>query len=130
MKKGLTAILVAALLIAACITEFAYVNRTFDGLNAEITVLSAEIDKDAESVARPETLLAVNKINDYWNKRKAAVQVMLNHLLLIEYEAKIVRLKSDIELNDRNLARIDLEQLRAMTTELKNLYAPFIRNVF
>ncbi len=130
MKKGITVVIIAAILITVCILEFAYVRKTFDVLEADIKTLMTEIENDNENVRRDATLSQVQKISDYWHKRKTATQVMLNHLLLIEYDAKIARLKSDIEINDRNLSKIDVDQLYSMTAELKELHSPFVQNVF
>lgn len=130
MKKGLIVIIIAAVMLTACALELTYVHNTFDKMEFEITSLMAEIEKDDENVRNPQTLQMVNGISELWDKRKRLAEVMLNHILLIEYDSKIARLKSDIEVDDRDLAKVDADQLHTMTVELKELHTPHIHNIF
>jgi len=129
MKKLFFVAIIAAAVLTACFMELAYVHNTFNRLNTDIEALITAIEKDND-VGRAETLEMINDINDYWENRKRLVQVMLNHLLLLEYDAKITRLKSDMEVGDANLTRIDAAQLHSMTKELKELYTPHFHNIF
>lgn len=127
MKKGLIVIFIAAVMLTASALELAYVHKTFDKMNSEIEILIAEL---ASSDSASKSLDRINGISDYWDKHKRTAEVMLNHILLIEYDSKLARLKSDIEVDDIDLSRIDADQLLAMTVELKSLHTPQIHNIF
>lgn len=127
MKKGLIVIIIASVMLAACVFELIYVNNTFTKMNSEIEALIVELERNEDS---SHALKRVNGISEYWDKHKRLTEVMLNHILLIEYDSKIARLKSDIEVDDRDLSKIDADQLHAMTIELKSLHTPQIHNIF
>ena len=99
-------------------------------METKIERLLAEIGKDEENVRRKETLDMAADIKAYWNKKKRMTEVMLNHILLIEYDSRINRLKSNIETDEVNLSKIDGDQLLEMTRELNNLHTPHIHNIF
>jgi len=99
-------------------------------MKTKIEHLLVEIEKDKENVRRKETLDMAADIKAYWNKKKRMTEVMLNHILLIEYDSRINRLKSNIETDEVNLSKIDGDQLLEMTRELNNLHTPHIHNIF
>jgi hypothetical protein len=99
-------------------------------METKIERLLNEIEKDKENVRRAETLEMAADIKNYWDKKKRATEVMLNHILLIEYDSRITRLKSNVETDEANLSKIDGDQLLEMTKELKNLHTPHIHNIF
>ena len=130
MKKGLTVIIIAAVMLTACILELIYVRNTFSKMDVMVESLLVEIDKDGENVKRAETLDKAAEIKSFWDKRKRLTEIMLNHILLIEYDARIARVKSNIETNERELSVIDGDQLQKMTKQLKELHTPYIHNIF
>ena len=117
-------------MITACILELLYVNHTFAQMETQMESLIAEIETDEADVLRAQTIDKATEIKNYWDKRKKLTEVMLNHILLIEYDAKIARMKSDIEVNDRDLSKIDADQVLEMTKQLKELHTPHIHNIF
>jgi len=130
MKRGLIFITIASVMLTACILELVYVRNTFDKMCVKVESLIVAIETDEEDAIRPETLRQAKDLKEFWNKRKRLTEVMLNHILLIEYDARIARVQSDIEVGDRDLAKIDADQLLEMTRELKDLHTPYIHNVF
>ena len=129
MKKGLAVIIIAAIMLTACILEIIYVHNTFTKMDVMVESLLVEIDKDEENVKRAQTLDKANEIKNYWDKRKRLTEIMLNHILLIEYDARITRVKSNIETNERELSVIDGDQLQKMTKQLKELHTPHFHNI-
>jgi len=99
-------------------------------METKIARLLVEIEKDTENVKRAETLEMAAGIKNYWVKKRRLTEVMLNHILLIEYDSRINRLKSNVEVNEGNLSKIDGDQLLEMTKELRNLHTPHIHNIF
>ena len=130
MKKGIFVIIIAAVMLTACVLEVLYVRNTFTHMEKQVEILIAEIETDEADMLRAQTLNKAEEIKNYWDKRKRLTEIMLNHILLIEYDAKILRIKSDIEVNDRDLSKIDADQVLEMTRQLRELHTPHIHNIF
>jgi len=130
MKKGIFVLIIAAVMITACVLELLYVNKTFAHMETQMEILIAEIETDEVDVLRAQSIGKAKEIKSYWDKKKRLTEVMLNHILLIEYDAKISRMVSDIEVNDRDLSKIDADQVLKMTRQLKELHTPHIHNIF
>ena len=130
MKRAVIILVIAAAMLTGCVLEIIYVHNTFNKMEAQVESLIAEIESDEVDVLRAQTLNKAADIKVYWDKRKRLTEVMLNHILLIEYDARIARVVSNIEVNDRSLAKIDSDQLLEMTRELKELHTPHIHNIF
>ena len=128
--KGFIVLLIAAVMVTACVLELFYVDKTFAQMETKVERLLVEIEKDTENVKRAETLEMAADMKAFWNKKKRLTEIMLNHILLIEYDSRINRLKSNVETNEANLSKIDGDQLLEMTRELRNLHTPHIHNIF
>ena len=130
VKKGVFVLIIAAVMITACVLELLYVNKTFAHMETQMEILIAEIETDEADVLRAQTVGKATEIKGYWDKKKRLAEVMLNHILLIEYDAKISRMVSDIEVNDRDLSKIDADQVLEMTRQLRELHTPHVHNIF
>ena len=70
MKKVVVILVVFALMIGAMIGEIVYVNKFYNGLQADLEAVAVSIDADEEHVDNAQTVAMGDNLVKNWDKGK------------------------------------------------------------
>ena len=106
MKKRVIIWVVYALMLGAMIGESVYVNKFYNGVQADLTVIAESIERNEEHVDNPETVELCDKLVKKWEKGKDILLMLQNHNTVRNFDDKIVSLYAVVKSDNYNDAVI------------------------
>ena len=129
MKKVVIILVVFCLMIGAMIGEIVYVNKFYNGLQADLEVIAESIEANEEHVQNPETLKYCDDLLKKWEKGKRTLLMLQNHNTVRNLDDKIVSLAAVVKSDNYNDSVIFVQSAINYIDDVLLDSIPFLSNL-
>lgn len=106
MKKVIIILAVFSVMVGAMIGELVFVNKFYNGIQADLEVIAESIDNHEENVQNDVTIGLCEKLVEKWEKGKDILLMLQNHNTVRNLDEKIVSLSAVVKSDNFNDAVI------------------------
>lgn len=128
MKRALSVIFIVVLLIGFGIWELLAVNNFIEQVNAKVTDLNDQFPSTQQSLQ--ELSPVAEELYDFWYVHENLLCLLHNHKDLTIITETITRLKTNIQLNNYDNAKQEMDLLKAETEKLSHNMTFSSQNIF
>lgn len=129
MKKLIAIAVIFALMIGGAIWEIEFTTRTYSDIYDGLLRLEDSFARH-EDVKNEESVAIMNDVYSTWQESKEALFCLGNHNVLRMVDEKIVSLKSMVDTNYTDDARIILQVALSLVKAVQNDSVPNPTNMF
>ncbi len=129
MKKLIIITVVFAIMLGAMIGEVIYVNKFYNGIQADLTLISESIEQNKDNVDNPETNELCKKLVKKWEKGKNILLMLQNHNTVRNFDDKIVCLAAVVASDNYNDAVIFVESAINYIDDVLLDSIPYLSNI-
>lgn len=129
MKKVIVILAVFAVMVGAMITELVYVNKFYNGIQADLEVIAESIEAHEEHVDAPETVELCGKLLNKWENGKRTLLMLQNHNTVRNLDEKIVSLEAVVKSDNYNDAVIFVQSAINFIDDILLDSMPYITNL-
>ncbi|MDE5592885.1 MAG: DUF4363 family protein [Clostridiales bacterium] len=130
MKKVVVILVVFALMVGAMIGEIVYVNKFYNGLQADLEVVAASIEANEEHVDNAQTVDMCDKLVKKWEKGKRTLLMLQNHNTVRNLDDKIISLQKVVKSDNYNDAVIFVHSAINYIDDVLLDSIPYLSNIF
>ena len=121
---------VFALMLGAMIGEIVYVNKFYNGLQADLEVVAASIEANEEHVDNTQTVEMCDKLVKKWEKGKRTLLMLQNHNTVRNLDDKIISLQKVVKSDNYNDAVIFVHSAITYIDDVLLDSIPYLSNIF
>ncbi len=125
MKRFVTAIVLFAITIAACVAETIFLENTVNSFSQDITNATREADKENLESAMQLT----DNIVDKWQEEQAFISTFINHDRLEEIGQSIISMKTNLKKGQIEDFFVESEVAKLQLNHLRDTESPTIQNI-
>lgn len=129
MKKAIIILCVFAVMVGAMITELVFVNKFYNGLQAELEVVAESIELNESNVSNAETVALCEKVAGKWEKGKRALLLLQNHNTVRNLDEKIISLVAVVKSDNYNDAVIFAQSAINFVDDILLDSMPYLSNL-
>ena len=129
MKKAIVILSVFALMVGAMIAELIFVNKFYNGLQAELEIVAESIEQNEEHVDNAETIALCERTVQKWEKGKHTLLLLQNHNTVRNLDEKIVSLVAVVKSDNYNDAVIFVQSAINFVDDILLDSVPFLTNI-
>lgn len=111
VKKWIFMILLSALLVAGCVYESVYINKSFNWLINSLETLQIELTENKEKIDNEDLISKSYSIHENWHKRVKNLKCLIWHTWVKDVEIGLARISVYVEENDFTEAYAELASL-------------------
>ncbi|MBP3581966.1 MAG: DUF4363 family protein [Clostridia bacterium] len=130
VKKWIIMLSLILILVAGCIIESIYVNKSFEWLINSLESLQITITENKESIDNQEIINTSHKIHEEWHKRVKVLKCLIWHTGIKDVETGFARISVYIEENDYTEAYAEIATLIDYTAHYLDDFRISIDNIF
>lgn len=130
VKKWIIMLSLILILVAGCIIESIYVNKSFEWLINSLETLQITITENKESIDNQEIINTSHKIHEEWHKRVKVLKCLIWHTGIKDVETGFARISVYIEENDYTEAYAEIATLIDYTAHYLDDFRISIDNIF
>ncbi len=104
-------ILISFVLVAGCVIETTYVNKSFNWLINSLETLQIEIKENKENIDSDKIKLQAHGIHETWHKKVKILRCVIWHTGIKDVEIGLARISVYIEENDYTEAYAEIASL-------------------
>lgn len=129
MKKAIIILCVFAVMVGAMITELVFVNKFYNGLQAELEVVAESIELNEAHVSNAETVALCESVASKWEKGKRALLLLQNHNTVRNLDEKIISLVAVVKSDNYNDAVIFAQSAINFVDDILLDSMPYLSNL-
>lgn len=129
MKKVIVIVVVFLIMIGGMIGEITYVNKFYNGLQADLEAIARSIDENEEHVQNPQTEQLCDAMLKKWEKGKRALLMLQNHNTVRNLDDKLVSLAAVVGSDNYNDAVIFVQSAINYIDDVLLDSVPFLSNI-
>ena len=129
MKKVIVIVVVFLIMIGGMIGEITYVNKFYNGLQADLEAIAQSIDENEEHVQNPQTEQLCDAMLKKWEKCKRALLMLQNHNTVRNLDDKLVSLAAVVGSDNYNDAVIFVQSAINYIDDVLLDSVPFLSNI-
>ncbi len=129
MKKVIVIVVVFLIMIGGMIGEITYVNKFYNGLQADLEAIAQSIDENEEHVQNPQTEQLCDAMLKKWEKGKRALLMLQNHNTVRNLDDKLVSLAAVVGSDNYNDAVIFVQSAINYIDDVLLDSIPFLSNI-
>ena len=129
MKKVIVIVVVFLIMIGGMIGEITYVNKFYNGLQADLEAIAQSIDENEEHVQNPQTEQLCDAMLKKWEKGKRALLMLQNHNTVRNLDDKLVSLAAVVGSENYNDAVIFVQSAINYIDDVLLDSVPFLSNI-
>ena len=118
------------MLIAGCIIESLYVNKSFEWLINSLESLQITITENKEKIDSEEIVKTSHEIHEEWHKRVKVLKCLIWHTGIKDVETGFARISVYIEENDYTEAYAEIATLIDYTAHYLDDFRISVDNIF
>lgn len=130
VKKWITMITLATILLAGCIIESIYINKSFNWLINSLETLQIELRENKEKCDTDELIYDANQVHIKWSEKTKVLKCLIWHSGVKDIETGLARVAVYIEENDYKEAAAELSSLIDYCAHYLDDFHISIENVF
>jgi len=111
VKRSIVILIIFLGLIAACIAEYFYVNKTFDYLEDKLEEFIPMLSKNEDQIDTDINVSYLTELQQDWNKKSKTLKSLIWHSGIKEIEIGLSRIKTYTEENNFTEASTELNAL-------------------
>ncbi len=123
-------ITISIALIAGCIIEGIFVNKSFDDLIDSLEAYQVKLDENKDKIDTDELIYEINEINENWTKKIKYLKSLIWHSGIKDIEIGVARLIVYVEENDYTEASAELSSMIEFLKYYSEDFSFAIENVF
>ena len=108
VKKWIVVLCIIAVLVAACILEDAYIDKTFNNFEKSLQIAKNMLTEDDGSIDNQENIDYLNKVENDWDRNVKVLKGLIWHTGLKEIEIGFSRVITYTEENNFTEAMTEL----------------------
>lgn len=120
MKKLISVLAVASILITLVVLEQVFIHNTFDNMIQKISALDTDIS-NTETIKNQDILEQIDDIDNYWIKRENILCLSMNQNELNKVGEQIKKVKVYIEQDNKNDCVYELDTLLFYVQSFKKI---------
>lgn len=120
MKKLISVLAVASILITLVVLEQVFIHNTFDNMIQKISALDTDIS-NTETIKIQDILEQIDDIDNYWIKRENILCLSMNQNELNKVGEQIKKVKVYIEQDNKNDCVYELDTLLFYVQSFKKI---------
>ncbi len=129
MKKVIVIVVVFLIMIGGMIGEITYVNKFYNGLQADLEAIAQSIDENEEHVQNPQTEQLCDAMLKKWEKGKRALLMLQNHNTVRNLDDKLVSLAAVVGSDNYNDAVIFVQSAINYIDDVLLDSVPFLSHI-
>lgn len=129
VKKWIVILSILILLIAACVSEYFYVNKTFEYLHRELVYFEEQIKQNEENIDTQENINYIKDLHEKWNKKVDGLKAVIWHTGTKDIEIGLGRIEVYVGENDFKEAMAELVSLIDYVEHYKDEFTITIENL-
>ena len=129
MKKVIVIVVVFLIMIGGMIGEITYVNKFYNGLQADLEAIAQSIDENEEHVQNPQTEQLCDAMLKKWEKGKRALLMLQKHNTVRNLDDKLVSLAAVVGSDNYNDAVIFVQSAINYIDDVLLDSVPFLSNI-
>ena len=129
MKKVIVIVVVFLIMIGGMIGEITYVNKFYNGLQADLEAIAQSIDENEEHVQNPQTEQLCDAMLKKWEKGKRVLLMLQNHNTVRNLDDKLVSLAAVVGSDNYNDAVIFVQSAINYIDDVLLDSVPFLSNI-
>lgn len=129
VKKVIVIVVVFLIMIGGMIGEITYVNKFYNGLQADLEAIAQSIDENEEHVQNPQTEQLCDAMLKKWEKGKRALLMLQNHNTVRNLDDKLVSLAAVVGSDNYNDAVIFVQSAINYIDDVLLDSVPFLSNI-
>ncbi|MBQ9790796.1 MAG: DUF4363 family protein [Clostridia bacterium] len=127
VKKWVVILSIIGILVAGCIFESVYLDRSFKSLRNELENFQAVIEKTEESLIDSEdNILFMKSLHEEWHEKLRVLKSLIWHTGLKEIEVSLSRIQAYVENQEKTET---LAELCALTHYLEHYADDFLVSI-
>lgn len=130
VKKWITMITLATILLAGCIIESIYINRSFNWLINSLETLQIELRENKEKCDTDELIYDANQVHIKWGEKTKVLKCLIWHSGVKDIETGLARVAVYVEENDYKEAAAELSSLIDYCAHYLDDFHISVENVF
>lgn len=129
MKKLVIILVVFAITVGAMVGEIVYVNKFYNSLQAELEILSDNIELNKDNLDNPQTNEICERVMAKWENGKRTLLLLQNHNTVRNFDEKIVCLGGVVRSDNYNDAVIFVTSAINYIDDVLLDSIPYITNI-
>lgn len=130
MKKLIVILIVFAIMIGAMTGEIVYVNKFYNGIQADLESIEISINANEEHVANADTVALCEALTEKWEKGKTNLLMLQNHNTVRNFDDKIICLEKVVRSDNYNDAVIFVNSAINYIDDVLLDSMPYLSNIF
>ncbi len=130
MKRWIIIISIVLILIAGCIFEGVYTNKSFDYLEERLEVVALTLTKDKEKIDTPENIKLVKDLHQEWHERLKFLRAFIWHSSNKDIEIGLARAEQYIIENNYTEAVVEIYSLIHYSKHYSDDFRVSLENIF
>lgn len=111
VKKWITMIILSIILVAGCILESIYINKSFNWLINSLETLQIDLMENKEKCDTEELIYSANQVHIKWSEKTKVLKCLIWHSGVKDVEIGLARAIVYIEENDYKEAYAEVASL-------------------
>lgn len=111
VKRWITMICLTIILVAGCIFESSYVNRSFDWLINSLETVQIELTENKDKIDTEKFIDDVYDLHNQWHKKVKLLKCLIWHTNIKDVEIGLARISVYVEENNYTEAYAELASL-------------------
>ena len=129
MKKAIIILVVFIVMIGCMVGEIVYVNKFYNGVQADLEVIAESIERNEQNVDNPETNALCENLLKKWEKGKKFLLTIQNHNTVRNFDDKVVSLSRVVKSDNYNDAVIFVYSAINYIDDVLLDSIPFLSNI-
>ncbi len=130
VKKWITMIALSIILVAGCVIESIYINRSFNWLINSLETLQIELRENKEKCDTEELIYDANQVHIKWGEKTKVLKCLIWHSGVKDVETGLARVAVYVEENDYKEASAELASLIDYCAHYLDDFHISVENVF
>lgn len=129
MKKVIVILVVFALMVGAMVGEIVFVNKFYNGVQADLEVIYDSIEQNEQHVDNEQTNALCDKLVKKWEKGKRTLLMLQNHNAVRTLDDKILSLAAVVKSDNYNDAVIFVSSAINYIDDMLLDSIPYLTNI-
>lgn len=130
VKKWIVMIVLTIILIAGCIAESFYVNKSFDWLINSLETVQIELTENKDKIDTEEFIEDIYSLHNEWHKKVKLLKCLIWHTNIKDVEIGLARISVYIEENNYTEAYAEIASLIDFSAHYLDDFRISTENIF
>lgn len=130
VKKWIVMIVLSLVLVAGCVLESSYINKSFDWLINSLETVQIELTENKEKIDTDEFISNIYNLHNDWHKKVRILKCLIWHTNIKDVEVGLARISVYIRENDYTEAYAEIASLIDFSAHYLDDFRISAENIF